>query len=1047
MLKKLMMVLIILLSHINIFSEPQAVPKLVLQNGHSHSVDVVKYSQDGKYFASVSSFGKEIKIWDAMTYELLATIAESTNDVEFLPNSHQIILTADQNLLVYDFLNHKKVKMTAPHKGYVQSIQMSKDASLIVTGSGSSKGFHGVSVFNSKTFNNLKNFYGHPYPVRFTAISSDNRTIAASGGDNLLFIWNVSSGKLIKTVDARLGGITAIDISPDNKHIIVGGSGTLKILDASNGNELKSMTAFSSLPNLRDWVACVKYTRDGKWIIGGYRNGAIVYFNAQSGEKIKVISGHSDYVNTLALNPEQDKIISGSSDPSIKVWDVKTGTLLKSLVGNGLTISDVFYVNNDSQIIIGSTSKKFKMIHSDTLQVTANGPAYHYAGMQKNVKNRMILKNEKESPLFSSWDTLKWVHTPLAKNLDKSIDLIPGFGGKAMGYGSTKEGLKIYDVENGQVLFDFKGSFGSNPVFSPDGKRVAFGSENNSIKIHSAENGQLLKTIQIKKKNRLDSQTVYFSPDGKYLLSHNYYASSILVLDSFSGAERASMKAPALLNKVSYNPDGTQIFGACENGLIYVWDSKTGKLLKTLTGHLSRVNSFDFPSNGRHLVSGSDDTSIRIWDLKTGKSLAVYHFQDGNWFVIDENGRFDTSDGGRKYILFVKGITTYSPESYWNQFYTPGILPLFLGGQKQKEIKFADEIKKAPEVFIVSPDKNQESPSGTISITLVAKPGSNGLGNLVLYHNGSVLDENTRGLTIRQSENRKTFTVQLLEGQNTFVAGAFDKGNLIEGKSKTLLVYYNPPKIITPKLYILSVGVSQYKDNNFNLKSADNDAMVLPNSFREVAQSVYGEVKVTLLTNQQASKKGVLQALENLVNTTQKQDTVIIFLAGHGKTEKGIYHFLPYDMDITDISNTGITDKDLALYAKKLPVTKVLILLDTCESGSAASNLQVAMARGSDDKKIIAQLAKQKGAAVFSAASATQLAYEIKRIGHGILTYSIIQVLKNNRSLLLNYSGLISVDKMLSAVRDLVQKTAKEELNIDQTPIKYVWGEDFAIGK
>ena len=70
---------------------------------------------------------------------------------------------------------------------------------------------------------------------------------------------------------------------------------------------------------------------------------------------------------------------------------------------------------------------------------------------------------------------------------------------------------------------------------------------------------------------------------------------------------------------VAFSPDGSTIASASDDAKILLWDTKTKKLLKTLTGHRNLITSVAFSPDGTTLASGSFDTTVRLWETKTGK--------------------------------------------------------------------------------------------------------------------------------------------------------------------------------------------------------------------------------------------------------------------------------------------------------------------------------------------------------------------------------------------------------------------------------------------
>ncbi|MBO5838211.1 MAG: hypothetical protein J6R06_00850, partial [Bacteroidales bacterium] len=75
---------------------------------------------------------------------------------------------------------------------------------------------------------------------------------------------------------------------------------------------------------------------------------------ANTGQCLKTLEGHSDWVRSVAYSPDGTKIISGSYDKTIKIWDAITGQCLKTLEGHSEWVSSVAYSPDGTKIISGS---------------------------------------------------------------------------------------------------------------------------------------------------------------------------------------------------------------------------------------------------------------------------------------------------------------------------------------------------------------------------------------------------------------------------------------------------------------------------------------------------------------------------------------------------------------------------------------------------------------------------------------------------------------------------------------------------------------------
>ena len=92
---------------------------------------------------------------------------------------------------------------------------------------------------------------------------------------------------------------------------------------AGNSGTVVDYTKFKCLKTLEGdsyWVNSVAYSPDGTKIISGSRDNIIKIWDSNTGECLKILEGYSFYVYSVAYSPDGTKIISGSADETVKIW-------------------------------------------------------------------------------------------------------------------------------------------------------------------------------------------------------------------------------------------------------------------------------------------------------------------------------------------------------------------------------------------------------------------------------------------------------------------------------------------------------------------------------------------------------------------------------------------------------------------------------------------------------------------------------------------------------------------------------------------------------
>ncbi len=178
---------------------------------------------------------------------------------------------------------------------------------------------------------------------------------------------------------------------------------------------------------------------------------------------------------------------------------------------------------------------------------------------------------------------------------------------KAYVYNKTLSGQHLYGI---LVL-----------VFSPDGKYLASAGYDRRVIVWRLSDGKRMYQLG---GHRSTIYKMAFSPDSSMLVSVGSYDRGIRIWRMSDGRLRRAIRAPSPVWSVSVSTDNKTLATGLDNSTIMLWDIRSGKSTKTMTGHSARVRSVAFGPNGKRLISGSDDNRLRLWNLSTGKTIRAY---------------------------------------------------------------------------------------------------------------------------------------------------------------------------------------------------------------------------------------------------------------------------------------------------------------------------------------------------------------------------------------------------------------------------------------
>ena len=258
-----------------------------------------------------------------------------------------------------------------------------------------------------------------------------------------------------------------------------------------------------------------------------------------------------------------------------------------------------------------------------------------------------------------------------------------------------------------------------------------------------------------------------------------------------------------------------------------------------------------------------------------------------------------------------------------------------------------------------------------------------------------------------------------------------------------VVVDVRPKQQAAPALHVLSVGVSHYRDKALEkgVRFAAADAETMGRLFLKQGQRLYRTVNARILTDHQATGKGIHEALEALAGQVAAQDVFVLYLAGHGASFDRDYHFIPWDAvysSATALRERSVSNQQFRDLLAKIPATKTVILLDTCSSGGFGRQ----EGRGEvSEKDAIDRLSRLTGRAMIAATADEKMAIEGEG-GHGAFTYALLEGLRGKADR--NNNGTIEVRELADYVEELLPQITRK-WGYEQFPFSSTEGSSFTL--
>jgi WD40 repeat protein len=460
--------------------------------------------------------------------------------------------------------------------------------------------------------------------------------------------------------------------------------------------------------------------------------------------------------------------------------------------------------------------------------------------------------------------------------------------------------------------------------------------------------------------------------------------------------------------------------------------------------------------------------------------LNVYLSADNEWVVWNQQGFYNSSSQGARHVGFHTNRERHLPADFYpvaqfrGSFYYPKVVletlrtkgdlvlpvPAFpvvsldpvpprIGGTTQirsieslpstplplrvREESISDFLP--PVIRIISPNDDAVLPDGTCHVQFeVRTPSGRRIKEVLLKVNQAVGPQPRE--TLRETENgfdvvHYDADLKLERGRHTLeVTASHDRSEAstpkIRVQSAAPLGGMDSEK---PNLFVLAIGVSDYKNESLALQFASEDARDFTRTMgAQDGGRYFGRALVKPIVNKEATGERILDGLEWLAsNCIRRQDLGIILVSGHGFVDdRDEWFFAPTDVDTAKLLRTGVSKSDFDKYLGRIP--QCLMCVDTCRRLTAVlpGGVKAVGVRGTNPFR-------GSSHGVFFACAPGCVSIESAVVGHGMFTKAVIDAISSKSDR--NGDGLLQFGELRAAVTENVRMlTGDKQTPIVETP-------------
>ena len=893
---------------------------------------------------------------------------------------------------------------------------------------------------------------------KWLAVGGDLRTstgtnLQGGGETQTIRLYDFESGKLVALLKGHTDAVRALAFSPDGSKLISGSSDNTAIIwDAGVQSGVPKPKLLHRLEGHKGDIFAVVFSPDGSRAVTGSYDHDLRLWQVSDGSQIALMAGHGDKVHSLAFSPD-GTIASGDLSGAILLWDGRYGRFLRILAQNKTGVGSLNF-SLDGKLLLSTCGRGGCTGAPIYVNDVASGQVVTtYSGHDNAV----------QASAFSPDG--RWVATGGGANSEIHL-WDPHSGQRRLG----ADGQPLLLAGEGQAVWA--------SGFSVDGRQIGWGNVDACPDKPTCPNGQTILqqvlTLPLGDAT-LGAPEALAGPGANAfrLESPSFRGWSLghrKGEDGYDNAILDILKAGQIIASItrdasnglahhaySFAPGGKTIVSGGSFGVLTAYD-REGKTLGEFAGHDGNVFAIAPSPDGRYLVSASSDETVRLWNLKTRELLvSLFQGKDGEWVMWTPQGYYASSPAGAEMIGWQ---INHGPE-HEAEYVTAAQLRRSLNRPdvvvKAIQLASAEEAvkqspgtnfrlarllaKPVPRFRIVSPAANATLAAGSAQLELALEETPDPVNLIRLYVNGVQVDA-------RQPEEGQgpgfkpgllTFKVPLAKGRNLIRAVAVNE----TGETSAEVAVDTQSEGALDKrgtLHILAIGVDKYPGlgmacreldgitpRGCDLSAAVSDATAFAKAMAARLGPLHRSTVSTVLVN--GGKSGepkaanIVDALDEL-RGAEPNDTILLFVSGHGFHEDQDYYFVPTDAEFARGRLRKSTAVPWDRFQSVLEGTngRRFLFLDTCRSGNRYSQR-------------LTNEAHEQNIVVYAAARWDQDALESE--SGGLFTHALVEGVNGKAK---DKAGEVRAESLRDYVRARVQELAKP-FGQDQE-VQFVKGRD-----
>ena len=463
---------------------------------------------------------------------------------------------------------------------------------------------HFVNLRTGKTISAA----GHEGRVWSIAVTTDDRYALSASDDQTIRLWDRATGRCIDTLRGHTGPVRGLAVIDDGTFISCSSDGTLKVWDIGARRPVRTIPQDGKNDHTKD-VSSVAVKRGSSLAVSASSDRSVRLWNLNTGRLDKTLWGHSFSVNAVAMTTDGGHIVSGSNEGTLRVWNPKAATRESRLTGHGDIATSVALTPDGARGASASKEQTIKVWDVSESRELRTIP------IEEVIVRQLAITNDGRfavTVLFGGktrqWDLATGADyvTQLNGADPKNAQWILSTDGR-MALGSRETGeIALWDLRTGNVELSIR-PHGGAPVrlALSKGARYAASACEGIVTVWDLNNGHIEGSVPGWRGGPDSALAV--TPDGRFIASTDY--DELRIWDVQANISTGIPRAGSAIRQIVSTWDSTRFITISDGGILQIWDARQAQEEATvvLDGELWDVA---VASNDSTLLTGDRTGSV-----------------------------------------------------------------------------------------------------------------------------------------------------------------------------------------------------------------------------------------------------------------------------------------------------------------------------------------------------------------------------------------------------------------------------------------------------